>query len=85
VAKEMRPFHDLRHTAITNDAAAGSNPIAVMSKAGHASMSTTQRYLYLTQVVFRDEAERLEDRLLGGTKLYPSEVTSADLTSSDIA
>lgn len=74
VAKSPRPFHDLRHTAITNDAAAGSSPIAVMAKAGHANMSTTQRYLHHAGVVFRDEAERLEDRLLGGTKLYPSEV-----------
>ncbi len=61
----VRPFHDLRHTAITNDAAAGSSPIAVMSKAGHASMSTTKRYLHLAGVVFRDEAEALERRLLG--------------------
>jgi site-specific recombinase XerD len=83
VAKEPRPFHDLRHTAITNDAAAGSSPIAVMAKAGHANMATTHRYLHLAGVVFRDEAAALERRLLGGaepgTKLYPSEVTSADL------
>jgi integrase len=37
VTKRPRPFHDLRHTAITNDAAAGSSPIAVMTKAGHAT------------------------------------------------
>ena len=43
----MRPFHDLRHTAITNDAAAGSSPIAVMTKAGHTDMRTTKRYLHL--------------------------------------
>jgi integrase len=62
----VRPFHDLRHTAITNDAASGSSPIAVMAKAGHASMSTTKRYLHLAGVVFRDEAEALEQRLFGG-------------------
>ena len=28
----VRPFHDLRHTAITNDAAAGSGAIAVMAR-----------------------------------------------------
>ena len=39
--------------------------IAVMAKAGHASMTTTKRYLHLAGVVFRDEAERLERRLLG--------------------
>ena len=56
----VRPFHDLRHTAITNDAAAGSSAIAVMAKAGHASMTTTKRYLHLAGVVFHDEAEALE-------------------------
>ncbi|HEY1512318.1 MAG TPA: site-specific integrase, partial [Gaiellaceae bacterium] len=62
VDKKPRPFHDLRHTAITNDAAAGSSPIAVMAKAGHANMATTQRYLHLAGVVFREEAEALAAR-----------------------
>ena len=91
----VRPFHDLRHSAITNDAAAGSSPIAVMAKAGHRSMSTTKTYLHLAGVVFRDEAAALERRLLGGSdeptqespvtgrKFYPSELTSADLASSE--
>jgi integrase len=38
----LRTFHDLRHTAITNDAASGSSPIAVMTKAGHSDMRTTR-------------------------------------------
>jgi integrase/recombinase XerC len=75
VQKAPRPFHDLRHTAITNDAASGSSPIAVMAKAGHANMATTQRYLHLAGVVFRDEADALERRLLG----KPVE-SSTDLT-----
>jgi integrase len=89
VAKTPRPFHDLRHTAITNDAAAGSSPIAVMAKAGHANMGTTQKYLHLAGVVFRDEADALERRLLGGgsgevgtgigTDLGASEGISGDL------
>ena len=61
----MRPFHGFRHTAITNDAAAGANPVALMTKAGHSKMSTTQIYVHLAGVVFRDEADRLEARLLG--------------------
>jgi integrase len=65
VEKTLRPFHDLRHTAITNDAAAGSSPIAVMTKAGHSSMEVTKKYLHLAGVVFRDEADALERRLLG--------------------
>ncbi len=88
VQKTPRPFHDLRHTSLTNDAAAGSSPIAVMAKAGHSSMSTTQRYIHLAGVVFRDEADALERRLLGtesGTKLYPTEVISDDPASPDTA
>lgn len=65
VEGHVRAFHDLRHTAITNDAASGANPIAVMTKAGHADMKTTRRYMHLAGVVFRDEADRLEQRLLG--------------------
>jgi integrase len=78
IAKRPRPFHDLRHTALTNLAAAGASPISVMTTAGHSSMSTTKRYLHLAGTVFRDDAERLEGRLLRGTTLYPSEVTSDD-------
>jgi integrase len=61
----VRPFHDLRHTALTNEAAAGSSPIALMAKAGHSDMKTTRIYLHLAGTVFPDEAEALERRLLG--------------------
>ncbi|MGH3040718.1 MAG: tyrosine-type recombinase/integrase, partial [Gaiellaceae bacterium] len=71
----IRPFHDLRHTAITLDAASGSSEIAVMTKAGHASFKTTQRYLHLAGVVFREEAERLEEKVLG-----PQSSTNQDAT-----
>ncbi len=36
-----------------------------MAKAGHANMATTRTYLHLAGVVFREEAEALERRLLG--------------------
>jgi len=36
-----------------------------MAKAGHRSMSTTKTYLHLAAVVFRDEADARERRLLG--------------------
>ncbi len=79
----FRPFHDLRVTAITNDALAGANPIAIMAKAGHVNMATTKVYLKLAGVVFRDEAERLERRLLGlstqlSTHMAASEPVSAE-------
>jgi len=60
----VRPFHDMRHTALTNEAATGkSNPIALMTKAGHRSFKTTQEYIKLAGTVFPDEAEALEARL----------------------
>jgi integrase len=68
----LRPFHDLRHTAITNDAASGASPIAVKAKAGHASFKTTERYIHLAGVVFHDEAQRLEERILGRRFYQPS-------------
>jgi hypothetical protein len=83
----MRPFHDLRVTAITNDAIAGANPVALMTKAGHASMATTRRYLRLAGTVFPEEAAALEGRLLGGlstptsTHLSAPQPTSAESAS----
>lgn len=63
----VRPFHDMRHTALTNEAATGkSSPIALMAKAGHKNMSTTRQYLQLAGIVFHDEAEALEARYNGG-------------------
>lgn len=66
----VRPSHDLRHSSITNAAAAGTAPEALMSRAGHSSYTTTRRYIDLAGVRFREEADRLENRLWGpsGTK-----------------
>jgi integrase len=38
----VRPFHDLRHSSITNAAAAGTPPAALMARAGHSDFKTTQ-------------------------------------------
>jgi hypothetical protein len=43
----------------------GSAPAAIQARAGHADFSTTQRYINLAGVIFRDEAERAEARILG--------------------
>lgn len=61
----VRPTHDGRHTSITNDAAAGNSPASLMARAGHSDFSTTKRYIDLAGVAFRDEAQRLEERLWG--------------------
>jgi hypothetical protein len=78
----------MRHTALTNLAAAGASSIAVMATAGHRSMSTTNRYLHLAGVVFRDDAGALERRLLGevstglSTDLSEPEPISGDAEAS---
>jgi hypothetical protein len=77
----FRPCHDLRVTSITNDAIAGAHPVALMTKAGHANMATTRRYMKLAGIVFADEAEALERRLLGGVVSTDSLPDSDDLAS----
>jgi integrase len=63
----IRPCHDLRHSSITNGAAAGTPPEALMTRSGHSDYATTRRYIDLAGERFRPEAERLEERLWGGT------------------
>lgn len=61
VEEPMREFHDWRHTGITNAAAAGMSPMAIMRMAGHSNFATTQRYIDLAGVLFGDEVARLGD------------------------
>jgi integrase len=79
VEGRIRAFHDIRHTALTNLAATGASPVAIMATAGHRSMQTTKGYLHLAGVVFRDEASALERRLLGA----PSEGNATISTQTD--
>jgi integrase len=65
VDRPMRPFHDGRHTSITNGAADGMSPAALMARAGHSDFATTQIYIDLAGETFRQEAERLDERLFG--------------------
>jgi integrase len=65
VDRPMRPFHDGRHTSITNAAADGMSPAALMARAGHSDFKTTQLYIDLSGEPFREEAERLVERLFG--------------------
>jgi integrase len=65
VGRSMRPFHDGRHTSITNAAAAGVSPAALMARAGHSDFKTTQGYIDLAGETFRDEAELADERLFG--------------------
>jgi len=85
VKGRVRPFHDLRHSAITLDAASGASEIAVMTKAGHSSFATTRTYLHLAGTVFRDEAERMERMALGGSSTELSTDMSEPQRMSDDA
>lgn len=67
IERPMRPFHDGRHSSITNAAAAGLSPAALMARAGHSDFKTTQGYIDLAGETFRAEAARLEERLFGRT------------------
>ena len=63
ITKPIRPFHDLRHTALTHEAAAG-NPMAYLQhKAGHSQSAITERYIQTAQVLFPGAAARGEARL----------------------
>ena len=69
ITKPFRPFHDLRHTALTHEAAAG-NPMAyVQMKAGHSQSQITERYIHAAQVLFPGAAALGEARLFATTAL----------------
>ena len=61
----VRPFHDGRHTSITNSAAAGMEPMKMMKRAGHADFATTMIYVELASETFPEAAELLEERMFG--------------------
>jgi integrase len=59
----FRPWHGLRHAALTQTAAAGVPAMFVQAKAGHAQGSTTERYLHADRTSNPDAAELAEARL----------------------
>jgi integrase len=63
VHKPFRPFHDLRHTALTHDAAAGNSLSYIQMKAGHSQASITERYIHAAQTHHHGAAERTEARM----------------------
>ena len=65
VDESFRPWHGLRHTALTETAAAGVPSMFVQAKAGHAQGSTTERYLHASQTSYPNAAELAEARLFG--------------------
>ena len=63
VTKKIQPWHGLRHTALTMDAAVGNPNAYVQAKAGHSQFSITERYIHAAQVLFPGAADRTEARL----------------------
>jgi site-specific recombinase XerD len=66
IDKPMRPFHDARHSSITNAAAAGTAPEALMARVGHSDIATTQLYVDLASGALPPRGGALERRLFGG-------------------
>ena len=65
ITKPFRPWHDLRHTALTHDAASGNPAVYVQLRAGHSQGSITERYIHAAQVLFPGAAEKGEARIFG--------------------
>ena len=65
----FRVFHDLRHTALTHEAAAGNPLTYIQHRAGHSQAAITERYIHAAQVLFPGAAARGEARLFGETAL----------------
>ena len=65
ITKPFRPWHDLRHTALTHEAAAGNPQAYVQFKAGHSQGTITERYIHAAQVLFPGAAAKAETRMFG--------------------
>jgi integrase len=63
IEKRVQPWHGLRHTALTFDAAVGLPNAYVQAKAGHSQFTITERYVHAAQVAFPGAADRSEERI----------------------
>lgn len=63
ITKPFRAFHDLRHTSLTHDAAAGNPHSYIQAKAGHSHGSITERYIHAAQTAFPGAASLAEARM----------------------
>lgn len=68
ITKPFRAFHDLRHTALTHEAAAGNPLVYVQMKAGHSQSQITERYIHAAQVLFPGAAAKGEARMFALTE-----------------
>lgn len=66
IVKPFRPWHDMRHTSLTLEAAAGNPTAYVQLRAGHSQSSITDRYIHAAQVLFPGAAGKGEARIFAG-------------------
>ena len=64
IERPFRRWHDLRHTALTHETAAGNSRAYVQLRAGHSQGTITERYIHAAQVLFPGAAEKGEKRLV---------------------
>jgi hypothetical protein len=69
ITKPFRAWHDLRHPALTHEAAAGKPQAYVELKAGHSPAPSRERYIHAAQVPFPGAAARAEERIFGATEV----------------
>jgi integrase len=67
ITKPLRAFHDLRHTPLTHEAAAGNLLVYVQMKAAHSQSQITERYIHAAQVLFPGSAAKGEARMFALT------------------
>jgi integrase len=74
IADSLRPFPDARHGSLTNGAAAGESPIALMTRAGHRDLATTRQYLHLGLIL-----RQRRDRHAGSLAEVPQAIGQLEL------
>jgi integrase len=79
ISKPFRPYHDLRHTALTHEAAAGNPHAYIQLKAGHSQGQITERYIHAAQVHFPGAAARAEERMFGTPEIEASAAQPGEL------
>lgn len=86
ITKPFRPFHDLRHTALTHERGRGREPDGyVQLKAGHSQNAITERYIHAAQVMFPGAVARGEVRMFGASSTaYGGQTTDLGAASPRI-
>ena len=62
ITEYVRPFHDARHSALTNLALDATNATYLQMTARHSDLKTTQHSVHLAGQTFPEEAKALEAR-----------------------